>query len=480
MSLLNDMLRDLSQRQPVADGAEGYDDVLLQLSSIARKKQNSWVQLVLFFVAIFIIVIGINFLWSTFFSKKNAEVSQWSHSQATQSPQKSTQKNNSVKAEPQEIIYEEKYANTTSPESQLTQMAVDHAVPATNSASNLKKSESAASSELQNHINELLQQAERAIGMERLTAPVEDNAYSYYQKILGMSPDNEDAKEGLDKIASRYLIKAQEQSALGNSPAAEALVQRARFVSARYVLAHEMNTVDAADLPVKEFAIQSATETSQANTAVQSRAEIIKPFVVAEASSISVSPNPGWKDEQLVLHAQELVSKGKQTEAQILLKNFIATEKSPALSAALLADVYLQQGNTTAADIIVEQTNYLPLDVKSKLRAQILSANGDDANAIALLEKNLNAADTNEGYRSLLASLYHKTANYQQSIISYQRLINNFGEKPAYWLGLALAYDGLSQHKSALQAYQRLREYPQIQDQVKQYTDQRIAALRSE
>ena len=174
------------------------------------------------------------------------------------------------------------------------------------------------------------------------------------------------------------------------------------------------------------------------------------------------------------------MQKGQQAEAQTLLKNFIAIEKTPALSAALLAEIYIQQANTTAANIIVEQTNYLPVDVKAKLQAQILSLNGDDAQAITVLEKTLSAADSNEGYRSLLASLYHKTANYQQSIISYQRLNNSFGEKPAYWLGLALAYDGLAQHKSALQAYQHLREFPQLQTQVIQYTDQRIAALRGE
>ena len=47
-------------------------------------------------------------------------------------------------------------------------------------------------------------------------------------------------------------------------------------------------------------------------------------------------------------------------------------------------------------------------------------------------------------------------------------------------LGLALAYDGLAQPKNALQAYLHLREFPQLQDQVKTYTDQRIAALRSQ
>jgi MSHA biogenesis protein MshN len=146
----------------------------------------------------------------------------------------------------------------------------------------------------------------------------------------------------------------------------------------------------------------------------------------------------------------------------------------------LLTELYIHQDNAEAANIILDQANYFAVDTKTKLKAQVLSLQGDNEQAISLLEKNLAAADVNESYRSLLASLYHKTANYPQSILSYQRLINSFGEKPAYWLGLALAYDGLSQPKNALQAYLRLREFPQLQDQVKHYTDQRIAALRSQ
>jgi MSHA biogenesis protein MshN len=246
------------------------------------------------------------------------------------------------------------------------------------------------------------------------------------------------------------------------------------------VEAHEITFSESGNHLASDLDFQAASNTQAIPQPVETKAESIKPFIVAEVPSVSVSPNAGWKDEQLARHAQELIQKGKQAEAQALLKSFIAVEQKPALSAALLADIYIQQGNASAADIIVEQTTYLPVDVKAKLKAQIFSLQGDDAQAIALLEKNLTTADANEGYRSLLASLYHKTANYQQSIISYQRLMNNFGEKPAYWLGLALAYDALSQHKSALQAYQQLREYPQLQEQVKQYTDQRIAALRSE
>lgn len=453
MSLLNDMLRDLSQKQPVLDGAEGYDEQLLQASSIAPKQSNAWVGLSVFFIAVFVAVLGISYATKKIFILNN--------------------KNESVVAP---IV-----ANS------------DHSLPLNRVVLPLAAGQALEETEntvLQNHIRDLLRQAERAMVMDRLTTPVEDNAYAYYQKILSMSADNNDAKEGLDKIAQRYLTKAQEQSQLGNLAQAEALLQRARFVSARFVDAH---TVEFSELSNQASSLQATQQLIETPVGVQS-AETIKPFVVAEAPSavketsvvakdapsVSVVPNAGWKDEQLVRYAQDLIQKGKQAEAQTLLKNFVVSEQKPALSAALLAELYIQQANTAAADIILEQTNYLAVDVKAKFKAQILSLQGDDAQAITLLEKNLAAADLNEGYRSLLASLYHKTANYSQSILSYQRLINSFGDKPAYWLGLALAYDGLSQPKNALQAYLHLREFPQLQDQVKQYTDQRISALRSQ
>jgi MSHA biogenesis protein MshN len=459
MSLLNDMLRDLSQRQPVLDGAEGYDEQLLQTSSIAPKKNYAWVGLSVLFAVVFIVVLGISYA-----GKKLSGI------------------NPVVAVEPKKI-------SATHNQSEVVSVSASRA-PIVASAENVVletaqavRHEQTENRVLESHINDLLLQAERAMVMDRLTAPVEDNAYAYYQKILSMSADNNDAKEGLDKIAQRYLIKAQEQSQLGNLSQAEALLQRARFVSARFVDAH---TVEFGELSNQAQALQGAQQLIEAPVVVQpAQSETIKPFVVTEAvakeaPSVSVVPNAGWKDEQLARHAQELIQKGKQAEAQTLLKNFVASEQKPALSAALLTEIYIQQTNAAAADIILEKTNYFAVDVKAKLKAQVLSLQGDDAQAISVLETNLAAAEINEGYRSLLASLYHKTANYPQSILSYQRLMSAFGEKPAYWLGLALAYDGLSQSKNALQAYIRLREFPQLQDQVKQYTDQRISALRSQ
>jgi MSHA biogenesis protein MshN len=206
----------------------------------------------------------------------------------------------------------------------------------------------------------------------------------------------------------------------------------------------------------------------------------VKTLQVTEAPSLAVKPNAGWQDEQAARDARQLLEQGREAEAISLLKRTLVAQNQPVASASLLADIYLQQGELNAADVLQNQLVYLPEVTRTKIKAQMAVAKGDQAAAISLLEQQLSDAQSDENYRALLASLYHKTGAYAQSVTSYQRLISSFGEKPSYWLGLALAYDGLAQPKNALQAYLHLRDFPQLQEQVKTYTDQRIAALRSQ
>lgn len=469
MSLLNDMLRDLSQHKPVADGAEGYDKALLESSSFVQKKQQPWVPMVVFFIAIFCGVILVKhfvFQHEQLLSAESVSLNQALSTVNNKSIDKVPVAKNpveksSVDSKPTDVDVALENTNQPIAQHHSTSQEMPTAVGVDPVAAE------------QDHVSDLLLQAERAISMDRLTSPIEDNAYNYYQKILTLSPNNSSAKDGLDNIASRYMSKAQEQINAGNLQQAQALIQRARFVSERYVQAHDISIGDVAAANIGK----ASNETSSPEP---STSETIKSIPVVEAQSLSVTPNAAWKDEQLAKHAQQLVQQGKQTEAMALLKNLVATEQKPSLSAALLTDLYIQQGSTQAANIVLEKATYLPLDVSTKLHAQLLVAQGDNSQAISLLEKNLASAQANESYGSLLASLYHTTANYQQSVVSYQVLLNSFGEKPAYWLGLALAYDGLGQAKNALQAYKRLGEFPQLQDQVKKYTDQRIAALSGE
>ncbi len=333
---------------------------------------------------------------------------------------------------------------------------------------------------LQSRIEDLLLQASRALGMDRLTSPIEDNAFGYYQKILVLNPNNSRAQAGLEAIAARYLTKAQEQLSLGNQQQADTFKQRAKVVAPEYYRQHEMSNALPDSQVADSVGVNSVPTAMPVTKISPAKSEVIKTFSVAEASTVNVVTNSGWKDEQTATRANELVQQNKTDQAVELLKSFIVSEEKPIQSIQRLADIYLQQGNAQAVEILLRNAEYLPAVEKAKMQAQLMTAQGNTLAAISTLEQQLSAAENNEQYGALLASLYHKTGQYQQSVVSYQRLLKSYGEKPAYWLGLALAFDGLTQHNNALQAYQQLREFPQLQNQVKVYVEQRIVALRSQ
>ncbi len=377
-------------------------------------------------------------------------------------------------------VVEEAVAKETSPENKIVEKSIIESPVIDNSVAESPSAKN--DGQLQNRIADLLLQANRALAMDRLTSPIEDNAFGYYKNILALAPNDLQAHAGLEVIAARYLAKAQEQLNLGNRVQAETFKQRANVVAPEYYREHEIVSVSP-DLQVVEslsIAPNSLSATSAAAHNSTIKSDVVKSFDVTEASSVNVVPNAGWKDEQMALHANELIQQNKAVQAIELLKNFIVNEAKPIQSTIALADIYLQQGNTQAIGNLLHDADYLPPVEKAKMKAQLFAAQGDTPAAISALEQQLSAAVNNEQYGAFLASLYHKTGQYQQSVVSYQRLLKSYGEKPAYWLGLALAFDGLTQHNNALQAYQHLREFPQLQVQVKTYVDKRIAALRSE
>ena len=59
-------------------------------------------------------------------------------------------------------------------------------------------------------VDQLLNQAELALLRQRLTTPVDDNAYLRYLQVLAIDPDNLEAEAGLARIVEIYLSWASE------------------------------------------------------------------------------------------------------------------------------------------------------------------------------------------------------------------------------------------------------------------------------
>ncbi len=65
-------------------------------------------------------------------------------------------------------------------------------------------------------IDHWLWAADQALQEYRLTTPVQDNAYAYYQRVIELDPAHDEAMTGLDRIADRYAVLAHKELLRGN------------------------------------------------------------------------------------------------------------------------------------------------------------------------------------------------------------------------------------------------------------------------
>lgn len=523
MSLLNDMLRDLSQQQKNRHIMAGDADLSLiaqdTLADAAGKVQqqdfhytstkvmapadNRFKVVVIVALSLFVFVLllsGITAIKSLYVQyANNPPVANKTLSSPLNEQHSPVNADNTQRAE--------NISDSVS--------AVDDSVASINhpamALQNLNANNNAEAVQIK--IYDLLQAATRAFTMDRLMTPREDNAYSYYQQILALDNNNPAAKKGVVNIAERYLAMADTKIQEADIDRAELLIRRAQQVLpehapiAIYVerlqrlredearvltnantsslsTAPAGNHVQSPLLSSDEIGVEASSQSEremQASASVgpaSASVSIVEPFAESAAPQhLSVLPNAAWKDQQTVTQAQDLIANNQMSAAIHLLKNYIQSAEDPVASTRFLLDLYNQQAAADDMESLLLDASYLPAVERTYYSAKLAVLKAHRTEAIRLLESRLSEAEDYESYRALLAGLYQGEARYTEAVSHYRRLITAFGDKPAYWLGFALSLDALGQKPSALQAYQRVDEFSNLQTEVRQYINQRIAEL---
>lgn len=230
---------------------------------------------------------------------------------------------------------------------------------------------------------------------------------------------------------------------------------------------------------------ENARDILPASTAFDERVEepqTIENPVVQELSNepahLTIAPNPRWQDEEKARQARELATQGQVGFAIEQLQQFIASAEQPRESVKVLLDILGDQGDIQQINTVLAQAEFLSASEQAYYGAKVFVIQQDDQHAIQLLETHLVDAGSDENYRAFLAGLYQKNGKSLEAANHYRRLLSVFGDKPAYWLGFALAQDALNQPKVALHAYQRVNQFADLQPQVRSYIQQRVAALQ--
>ncbi len=516
MSLLNDMLRDLSQQQKNRHIMAGDADLSLiaqdTLADAAGKVQqqdfhytstkvmapadNRFKVVVIVALSLFVFVLllsGITAIKSLYVQyANNPSVANKTLSSPLNEQHSPVNADNTQRAE--------NISDSVS--------AVDDSVASTNhpaiALQNLNANNNTEAVQIK--IYDLLQAATRAFTMDRLMTPREDNAYSYYQQILALDNNNPAAKKGVVNIAERYLAMADTKIQEADIDRAELLIRRAQQVLPEYapiaIYVERLQRLREDEARVLTNANTSSLFTAPAGNHVQSpllssdemgvdapshperemqasaSVSIVEPFAESAAPQhLSVLPNAAWKDQQTVTQAQDLIANNQMSAAIHLLKNYIQSAENPVTSTRFLLDLYNQQAAADDMESLLLDASYLPAVERTYYSAKLAALKAHRTEAIRLLESRLSEAEDYESYRALLAGLYQGEARYAEAVSHYRRLITAFGDKPAYWLGFALSLDALGQKPSALQAYQRVAEFSNLQTEVRQYINERIAEL---
>lgn len=320
----------------------------------------------------------------------------------------------------------------------------------------------------------LIDQASRAMTLDRLTSPENDNAYFYYQELLKLDANNAIAISGLKKITDRYLQMADRFIQKNNLSKAAFYLDKAELVAPgdhridslrqNLLVVNTQETV----LPLVESALNSDLVQS---TPVSDPFE--KPL---QEPSISVSANTEYLDQQMVQQSRELIAQGFKSRALALLENHIQSNAAPQ-SESFLLDIYYQDKNISAMERVLAFPLAQSAVEQHYYSARLAVLKNDNPSAIQFLELQLSQASDHENYRALLAGLYQREQRYLEAVSAYRNLLKSFQPKPAYWLGLALSLDAQGQGPAAMQAYTQLLNFEQLEPQVRAYAQERIAEL---
>lgn len=315
-------------------------------------------------------------------------------------------------------------------------------------------------------IQVLLDKAREARDRDRLTRPAGDNAYEYYQQVLAISAEHPEALAGLAAIAQRYRELAETAMDRDALDAARQFLRRARSVAPQ--LAGMQNSE----------ARLEALQGRQAEGDTEPEAD-----KAADASSLSVRLDPVTEDQRRAQQARQWWSRDQHGRARHFLEQTLTQwpdgAAPPALSTVALVEFYLEEGNASDAEQLLNRSQALPDDERARLGAGLWSLRGDSARALVMLERAAEQAADNEPYRALWARLNYEQGRHEQAANHYRQLLNDFGARPAYWLGLGLAEDARQREAVALHAFEQALASGAYEgsESIRRYLEGRIGAL---
>jgi serine/threonine-protein kinase PpkA len=268
--------------------------------------------------------------------------------------------------------------------------------------------------ESQRQVQQLLEEAGKALTENRLTSPVDDNAYDKFQSVLALDPSNKKAMEGVKTIAANYLGQAKEQAAGKNFVRARALVAAAIQIDSQHPgLASAQQAILDAEEAKRQGELKLAQKEAQSEAKLLRQQEEEKRARARQISSMLAQANDDIENNRLQLPAGDNAVEKFRTVLTMDPSNLQALEglQNVGEKYVTLASDSLKNNAVSDADTYLNIAQKLVPNSANLLSARraLLAAKENIANARGLAQEresqiyellNKAARDETEGRRS--------------------------------------------------------------------------------
>lgn len=185
-------------------------------------------------------------------------------------------------------------------------------------------------------------------------------------------------------------------------------------------------------------------------------------------------------DQEAVSQARKLVQKGQLAEAfSVLEKRIAQNSEESAVSRGYLATLQLSSGMRQEAQLLLQESLQIHASdyTLRKLQARLLLSQGKTMESLSLLQHSQPRVEEDPEYHELLATAYQQQGNYEQSAKVYFALLEHRNNTPRWWVGMAYSLELDKRYEEALRAYRSAVQIPGITASLKTYAEQRVNAL---
>ena len=450
MSLVNDMLRDLDQRRKGSGSASAAVKLMPAAGESLQKKGKG---LLLLLCVLAVVAAGLAFIWVRMSAEDASRtLNIRPEIVTTNQPRESGESGAAVERDDNIASVQESAPSTT---------AIPREEVVNNVAGNATRQseEEMSPNALANFDTRIEQSTDSA---------AEPGSTASAQTGINESPDPAWQAEMPDSDLASSGVESVAESTPGNS--AQSVQNDASVMEQSLAQANrDANTAPA----------NSATSDRQTTAAETSTTVDLQNPASGESVRGAAQVSPEVRDTMAVKKALELIANNQVPEAYIHLENHIIANRYAHQSRETFAKLLLNDNELLAAYNLVESGLGLAPNHAGykKVKARILIADGQAAEAVELLSRRAPSVAEDREYHEILATAQLTNRDFEGALISYTGLVSEDQSQGRWWYGFAASQDSLGNPGAARQGYSQAIQKPNLSPNLRRRSQERLAAL---